>query len=145
MKGPARTSRYMRAIGDDAMYPAPPVARIAEHVAVAVDHLAGVDPDAEAHATPVGLMGGVVGDSLLHRNRARHGATGRGELHQEAVTEVLHGPPAVGVELGAYRLLVAVEELARFFVADAREQVGRPLEIREQDRDRPVELFHPTP
>ena len=98
-----------------------------EQLAVALDHLACVEADPDLDAVLER------GEIALDRQGACHGPAGGVEEHEEAVARRTDVATAVGGDLLAHDPVVLGEEATGGFVALARRQLRRRLDIGEHD------------
>ena len=102
-------------------------------VVALVDHLAGVEADPDLD---VGEVQPVVGERPLGGDGAGQCPPGRPEGDHEAVPQRLHLEAAVGPNLAPHEVLVGPQQLLGDLVAVPGADVGRRLDVGEEDRDR---------
>ena len=115
------------------------VDRRTEDVTAFLDHLAGVEADADAKL-PFRIELAVVGDRLLDVQRALDAVPGGAEADHEAVAEALDPPARVLGDLVLDDRLVRLHDLVRGGEAPGGQEARRLLDVREHDRDRALGL-----
>ena len=103
---------------------------------VAVDDLGLACVQAHAHSDLAVVGPAVVGEGELGGHRARHSRRRLLEDDEQGVAPRAHFLAAVAAEGGPHELVVSGEE-GGIAVAEALEEMRRPLQVREEEGERP--------
>src|SRR5260370_417485 len=111
----------------------------AEDIARLLDHLAGVETDADLELA-LRILLAVFGDSALDRDGAFDCMPARPEAHHDPVAEAFDAATRMLCDLLLDDRFVGLHDLVREREASARKHLGRALDVGEHDRHRALAL-----